>query len=148
MGSKDESISTAIGLVNVTESKNQRTVGTAILAILTAQAGLLALFLSGSVLLQTTSNASTMEWGFKGLMMLLVGLAYLVLAYGLWSLQSWTRVYSFATLAVVLAAGIINTMDDKLLDLGFVLVFFMCCAVNFVITAWFLLSGVQEKPVK
>ena len=126
------------------ESQNQRSVGASILAILTAQAGLLALLLSGSVLLQATADANTIEWGFKGFMMLLVGMAYLLLAYGLWSLQSWTRVYSFATLTLVLAAGIINTMDDKLLDLGFVLVFFMCCAVNFVITAWFLLSGVRE----
>jgi len=73
------------------------------------------------VSLQATADANIVEWGFKGFMMLLVGLAYLLLA-----------------------AGIINTMDDKLLDLGFVLVFFMCCAVNFVITAWFLLSGVRE----
>ena len=132
----------------MTESQNQRTVGTSILAILTAQAGLLALLLSGSVFLQATADSSSMEWGLKGFMMLLIGIAYLALAYGLWTLQSWTRLYSFVTLAIVLVTGIFNTMDDKLLDLGFVLVFFICCAVNFVIAAWFLLQGVQESPVK
>ena len=64
------------------ELQHKRSIGTSILAILTAQVGVLALMLSGSVFLQSTSDVYSMDWGIKGLMMLLLGLAYLVLAYG------------------------------------------------------------------
>jgi uncharacterized membrane protein (DUF2068 family) len=128
----------------MTESENQRTIGASILAILTAQAGLLALFLSGSVWLQTLASTSHTDWGLKGVMMLLIGTTYLVMAYGLWSSQSWARIFSYFTLATVMVAGILNTMDDKVLDLGFALVFFMCCCVNFVIIGWFLIRSLNE----
>jgi uncharacterized membrane protein (DUF2068 family) len=123
------------------DTQNQRTIGTSILAILTAQAGLLALFLSGSVFLQTFALASTHSWGLNGLMMLLIGVAYLVLAYGLWRIRRWAKWFSYVSLLTVLTAGIVNTLDNKMLDLGFALVFFLCCAVNFVIAAWFFLYG-------
>jgi len=127
----------------MTEFQNERAIGPSILAILTAQAGLLALLMSGSVFLQAhaISSTSTNQWGLTGLMMLLIGLTYLILAYGLWGLHRWARWFSFVTLLTVLTAGIVNTLDNKILDLGFVLVFFLCCAVNFVIAAWYLLYG-------
>ena len=130
------------------ELQPKRSIGTSILAILTVQVGVLALMLSGSVFLQSTSAAHSMDWGIKGLMMLLLGLAYLVLAYGLWALQSWARIYSFVTLVIVLVVAVVNTMDEKLLDLGFVLVFFMCCCINFVIIAWFFLARNRAQFIK
>jgi hypothetical protein len=130
------------------DARNQRTIGASILAILTAQVGVLALMLSGSVFLQSISDVYNMAWGAKGLMMLLLGLAYLVLAYALWVLRSWTRLYSYLTLVITLVAAIINTLENKILDLGFVLVFFMCCSLNFCIIAWFLLPDVRQQFLK
>ncbi len=132
----------------MTEPQNQRTIGTSILAILTAQAGLLALFLSGSVFLQARGVASTSQWGINGLMMLIIGLAYLTLAYGLWGIQRWARLFSYITLLTVLAAAIVNTLDNKMMDLGFVLVFFVCCSINFVISGWFMLNGMRKQATE
>ena len=126
-------------------SRYKRTIGTSILAILTAQVGVLALMLSGSVFLQATSDVYSSGWGPKGLMMLLLGLAYLVLAYGLWILHGWAHVYSYLTLVITVVAAIVNTLDNKILDLGFVLVFFMCSGLNFCIIAWFLLPDVRQQ---
>ena len=126
------------------EPQAARSIGASIFAILISQVGLLALLLSFSVFLQTESTVATMAWGIKGLMMLVVGVAYLVLAFGLWTQKPWSRIYSWVTLAIVLISAIVNTMDDKVLDLGFVLVFFICCAANFVLIAWFQMPGVRQ----
>ena len=131
--------------LKVAESQNQRSVGISILALLTAQVGLLALLFSGSVFLKTSVNATVSEWDSAEMLMLLIGIAYLVLAYGLWTLQRWTRLYAIVTLAAVLVAGILNTMDNKLMDLGAVLVFSICWSVNIVVIVWFQLPGIRGK---
>jgi len=77
--------------------------------------------------------------------MLLIGLAYLLLAYGLWGQRNWTRKFSFYTLAFVVLASVLKTMNDKILELDFVLVFFLCCVVNFVIAAWFFLGSKENE---
>jgi hypothetical protein len=116
-----------------------------VLAVLTAQVGVLGLLLSGSVYLQTLSVSSAPKWGADGWVMLLLGVAYLVLAYGLWGLQRWVHVCSVITLVTVLIAGIVGALGYTPMDLGFMLVIFLCCSINLAIIGWFYWSRMAGK---
>jgi uncharacterized membrane protein (DUF2068 family) len=126
------------------EPGSQRTIGASILALLTSQVGLLALFLSGSSYLQASVSAQAPAWGGKGLMMLLMGITYLVLAYGLWSQHRWSRVFSILKFSSIISAALVYALDANPVELDFVLVFFMCMSINLAIIAWFYASAHRD----
>lgn len=117
----------------------QRTIGASILVVLTLQAALLALMLSGSGYLQAISVSGTTAWGLEGFLMLLIGIIYLIMAYGVWSPVRWTYASSVVILIALIGAAVLNSLYTET-SLAFGLVIFMCFSINFAIISWFFWS--------
>ncbi|NIP18918.1 MAG: hypothetical protein GWM87_12745 [Xanthomonadales bacterium] len=112
-----------------------RPIGISILALITALAGVLGLFLAGSMLLIGTGAS----WAASVIPLLLLGPGYLLLAWTLWSRRNWSRSLAYALLGAVLVAGLASGSPAERMDLGMTVVLVLAAAVNIaVVMALFL----------
>jgi uncharacterized membrane protein (DUF2068 family) len=95
------------------------------LALMNALVGLLGLMFSLSLVLRAQIYES-----YEGLYLLAGGMAafgalYLVLAYGLWMLRRWFRMFAIISLPVMAIGSLLNMQGNKVMVLGTVLIFFL-----------------------
>lgn len=135
------------GLKNLSQAS--RTIGVSLLSLVTLLIGILGLMLSLSLLLRAYIFET-----FEGLPLLAAGLlilgcAYLVLAYGLWRLKSWVRQYCLGLLVLVLMTGVVDIARSDVLAVGRTMVFALAVVVNIVVFMALQLPAVKslfQKP--
>ena len=114
------------------------------LALFCALVGLLALFLGGSlVLMGMARDSAGVPLGHVAVMSLL-GLAYLLLAWGLWKLNRWVKPYSIVVLVLLVIALVMDTGTDAVMELSDVLVFFLAALVNMAVVAWLRMPSTRK----
>lgn len=116
-------------------------IGISILALATALVGLLGLFLAGAELL--IGRLSVQPVGLRATVApSAVGLAYLVLAYALFTLRAWAPWLALVLLVASLLGSLLSTVRVERMDLGLLLVFMLAIATSMaVIMALFLPSN-------
>ena len=103
----------------------ERPIGISLLALMNTLVGLLGVMFSLSLVLRAQIYES-----YEGLFWLAGGMAafgflYLVLAYGLWTLRSWLRLFAIISLPVMAIGSLLNMQGNKVMVLGTVLIFFL-----------------------
>ena len=116
-------------------------IGIFILALATALVGLLGLFLAGAELL--IGRLSVQPVGLRATVVpSAVGLAYLVLAYALFTVRAWAPWLALVLLVASLLGSLLSTVRVERMDLGLLLVFMLAIATSMaVIMALFLPSN-------
>jgi uncharacterized membrane protein (DUF2068 family) len=115
------------------------------LSLLTALVGILGLMLSLSLVLR----AFIFE-PFEGLPVLAAGLlifgsAYLVLAFGLWTLKSWVKLFGLVLLGLVLVTGVLDIVNSDVLALGRTMVFGLAVMTNIAVFMTLSLPGISSQ---
>jgi hypothetical protein len=103
----------------------QRGAGISLLALMTLLVALLAMMLSFSLWLRgvISGHRSADQWLLLGLAVL--GLAYVLQAWALWTLRRWTRTYTVALLVIMTVAGLAEVARNDAQALSTILVFML-----------------------
>lgn len=120
-----------------------RPVGVSMLALMNALVGLLGMMFSLSLVLRAQIYES-----YEGLYLFAGGMAvfgalYLVLAYGLWMLRRWFRMFAIISLPVMAIGSLLNMQGNKVMVLGAVLIFFLAF-----LTHMAAIVGVHKAPTR
>lgn len=100
-----------------------RGAGLALLALMTLLVALLALMLSFSLWLRATVSEQPVVDPVLVAGLAVLGVAYGIQAWAVWTFRRWTRVYIAGLLLVLTLAGLAEAGRNELLALGTVLVF-------------------------
>ena len=107
-----------------------RPVGASLLALMICLVGLLGLMLSGSLVLRFDLEQSLRGQGALAIGLFVFGLTYLVLAFGIWTMRSWTRKFAMTLLLVMTIAGLMDATGNEMMHLSTVLVFGLAFVSN------------------
>jgi hypothetical protein len=122
-----------------------RTVGVSITALIVSLVGMLGLMLSMSFVLRNIAHDSTDGFTSLAVALSLFGLLYILLAYGLWTMRSWVRIFAIVLLVVMTIAGLFDTARNEIMHLGTVVIFGLAFVTNLAVVLVLYGSGTGSR---
>ncbi|MFT5139334.1 MAG: hypothetical protein ACI9H8_000825 [Lysobacterales bacterium] len=107
-----------------------RPVGVSIMSLMVALVGMLGLMLSLSFVLRVYVLESVEGLTGMSVGLCLFGFLYILLAYGLWTMRSWVRIFAIGLLVIMTTSGLFDTARNEILHLGTVVVFGLAFVTN------------------
>ena len=111
-------------------SLESRPIVMSLLALMISLVGMLALMLSGSLLLRFNLEQTFNDQGMLAIGLAVFGFLYFALAYGLWAMRGWRRNFSVALFIVMTIAGLVDATGNEVMHLSTVLVFGLAFVSN------------------
>ena len=108
----------------------KRPVMASMLALMAVLIGLLGLMLSLSLVLRSSFDESAEGLLAPAVVLSLFAMAYLVLAYGLWTSRRWTRTFCIVLLGLVMFVGVGDILANEVMALDRTLLIGLAFLVN------------------
>ena len=124
--------------------RNSHSIGLAILALITALAGLLGVLMAGAIILMGSAGAAAAQALTPG-WLLVLGLSYLVLAWTLYLGHALAPELAVILLVALVVAATLGLGGAERMDLGVTLVLALAGVTNIAVVMALFLPGNRER---